>query len=81
MAIHVSKFLRFACSTAILQYCNTSLFDWLFDMHQLLGYIQKLERSMIGPEGQINNLDTNDVALSFQMLDEKDLRHAKIRKM
>ena len=39
---------------------------------------QKLERSMIGPKGQINNLDTNDVALSFmtlQMLDEKDLRH------
>ena len=33
---------------------------------------------MIGPKGQINNLDTNDVALSFmtlQMLDEKDLRH------
>ena len=73
------KFLKFACRASIL--LN---FDCLFDRDQLLGYVQKLERSKVGPEGQISKLDAIDAALSFmslQMLDDDDPRQGKVSRI
>lgn len=61
ITIDVSKFLRYACGST----CAHP--DWrrLTDRDQLVGYVQKLTRAKVGPEGQLAKLDAFICALRF----------------
>ena len=61
MAVDVSKFLRYACGSSLPSP------DWarLTDRDQLVGYLEKLKRVKVGPEGQLAKLDRMCMALKF----------------
>ena len=63
MSTDVSKYLKFACGSAI-----APDFERLMDRDMVLAFLDKLERCGIGVEGRINKLDALDAALSFLQL-------------
>ena len=61
MAVDVSKFLRYACGS----YSFGPEWDRLTDRDHLIGYLEKLKRSSVRPEGQLAKLDAFCSALTF----------------
>lgn len=61
ISVDVSKFLRYACGSS----CAHP--DWrrLTDRDQLVGYVEKLTRAKVGPEGQLSKFDAIICALRF----------------
>ena len=57
--IDVSKFLRYACGP------SGASWERLLDRDQLAGYVEKLKRASVGPEGQLSKLDALCAALRF----------------
>ena len=54
----VSKYLRYTCGRSP---------DWsrLTDHNQLIGFVEKLKREEVGPEGQLTKLDALNTTLIF----------------
>ena len=72
MSVDISKFLYYASGPSCLSPC----WERLTDQDQLLGYIGKLKRSSVGPEGQLSKLDAFTAALRFfkvEILSGKDV--------
>lgn len=61
MAVDVSKFLLYACGSS----SPSPSWDRLTDRDQLLGFLDKLKRASVGPEGQLTKLDAICNALNF----------------
>ena len=59
MKMDVSKFLRYACGP------SGANWERLLDRDQLAGYVEKLKRASVGPEGQLSKLDALCAALRF----------------
>ena len=60
MVVDVSKFLCYACGPSAGP-------DWerLLDRDQLVGFVDKLKRASVGPEGQLAKLDALCCAIKF----------------
>ena len=58
--VDISKYLRYACGPSI-----TPHWARLTDRDQLLGYMEKLKRSGVGPEGRLGKLDVLSMGLKF----------------
>ena len=72
MSVDISKFLYYASGPSCLSPC----WERLTDGDQLLGYMEKLKRSSVGPEGQLSKLDAFTAALRFfkvEILSGKDV--------
>ena len=62
-ATYVSKFLKFASPESLVPQWSQ-----LLNRDRMLGFIDKLQRAKLGPEGQISVLNHLDSALSFFQL-------------
>lgn len=61
MAVDVSKYLMYACGSS----CPHPGWERLTDRDQLTGFMEKLKRSSVGPEGQLAKLDAVVCTLRF----------------
>ena len=61
MAVDVSKYLKYACGS------DSPSSDWgkLTERDQLIGFMEKLKRCNVGPEGRLAKLDTLQAAMRF----------------
>ena len=64
MAVDVSKFLKYACGSS-----PNPGWERLTDRDQLTGFMEKLKRSSVGPEGQLSKIDGFCSALRFLKVD------------
>lgn len=65
MFVDISKFLYYASEPSSTSPC----WDYLTDQEKALGYLEKLKRSSVGPEGQLSKLDTLSAVLRFFMVE------------
>ena len=65
MAVDVSKFLRYASGPS----APSPIWQRLTERDQLLGYLDKLGRSSVGPEGKLSKLDALCCALRFMKVE------------
>ena len=81
ITIDVSKYLRYACG----QKCPNPDWSRLTDRDQLMGYVEKLKRAKVGPEGQLSKLDTFSAALRYLkvhvLADERHALYSKVTQM
>ena len=61
MAVDVSKYLKYACGSD----APSSNWSKLAERDQLIGYLEKLKRCNVGPEGRLAKLDTLQAAMRF----------------
>ena len=70
MCVDVSKYLRYACGAD----CLSPNWSRINDRDQLTGYVEKLKRCKVGPEGQLSKLDV----CVYVLADDKHPLHSQV---